>query len=146
MEQKVLTRYDKLWKMMDDCIANKEFTQIPEKFTDGKCGRCINGVIISYYNGYDFDNIEGSDLVHTHTNGKVSYNGRNDLGYYSQFQANPNRGKELLKECYEKEGYIHAGIMASLNNKCYYDSNYVDHPIEGWSFEDFRDFFKELDA
>ncbi len=130
-------RYDRIWKMFDDCIKTNRFSKVQSLFSVGSRERCALGLIMSY-----------TGVISSH--GKIL---NEDIflecirPYYKMVSivsdSEINRIENLkdkdvllkeLKDYYQKTGTIRSGYIAQLNDQT------------DFSFEEFRDLFKELDV
>jgi hypothetical protein len=129
--------YERIWKMFDDCIKTNRFSKVQNLFSIGSRERCALGLIMSY-------------------TGVISHHGKilnEDIflecfrPYYKMVpivsDSEINRIENLkdkdvllkeLKDYYQKTGTIRSGYIAQLNDQT------------DFSFEEFRDLFKELDV
>jgi hypothetical protein len=129
--------YDRIWKMFDDCIKTNRFSKVQNLFSIGSRERCALGLIMSY-----------TGVISPH--GKIL---NEDIflecirPYYKMVpivsDSEINRIENLkdkdtllkeLKDYYQKTGTIRSGYIAQLNDQT------------DFSFEEFRDLFKELDV
>ena len=126
-------KFDKLWKILDDCIRTGKYKQIRYKLSDGEHGRCVLGVIGSYL-GYD-DEIKNK-IVYA----KLFNILREKFNFLRHYEQSPE-DREVFEK--DKDNYMkymkykYGGIK--ISTIAYLNDN-------GYSFEQIRDMLKEIDA
>jgi hypothetical protein len=129
-------QFDKIWKMFDDCIKTGKFTQITDRLFREDVKRCALGVIMSYTGVTTLSEL----LVNTekfYTSVCPQYKLSKVIGYgsYPLYELeNREQVVKYLKGYYEKTDTIGMEFITVLND-CYQ-----------FTFEDFRDLFKEMDV
>jgi hypothetical protein len=129
--------YDKIWKMFDDCIKTNRFSKVQNVFSVGSRERCALGVIMSYTgvilpHGKILDADIFLECIRPYYK-MVSIVSDSEINRIENLKDKDVLLKEL-KDYYQKTGTIRSGYIAQLNDKT------------DFSFEEFRDLFKELDV
>lgn len=132
-----MQQFEKLWQVFDDAVKKGEYKSIPKKLTDGKDGRCANGLLLTYIDP-SLDLTKGmydKEISNVFKNVvKPRFNIDEDITIFNDFSnKNTNEIALLLKEKYEKFGFVDHWVMTALNNS-------------GYDFAQLRDLFKEMDA
>jgi hypothetical protein len=124
----------KLWKLIQK--EKKDKKQIEGKLNDGKCGYCIDGLIIKsiepdiYIEDKAYNPIE--DFVYRHS----------DKFYISGDFTNTTDIPTLISELknrYERTGKINLQIL-------YFINDYSIEQEKPFTFNDFQKLFKEMDV
>ena len=129
--------YDKIWKMFDDCLKTNRFSKVQSLFSVGSRERCALGLIMSYTgvissHGKILDENMFLECIRPYYK-MVSILSDSEINRIENLKDRNVLLKEL-KDYYQKTGTIRSGYIAQLN----------DHT--DFSFEEFRDLFKELDV
>lgn len=129
--------YDKIWKMFDDCLKTNRFSKVQSLFSVGSRERCALGLIMSYTgvissHGKILDENMFLECIRPYYK-MVSIISDSEINRIENLKDKNVLLKEL-KDYYQKTGTIRSGYIAQLN----------DHT--DFSFEEFRDLFKELDV
>jgi hypothetical protein len=129
--------YDKIWKMFDDCIKTNRFSKVQNVFSVGSRERCALGVIMSYTgvilpHGKILDADIFLECIRPYYK-MVSIVSDSEINRIENLKDKDVLLKEL-KDYYQKTGTIRSGYIAQLNDQT------------DFSFEEFRDLFKELDV
>lgn len=135
-------QFDKLWKILDDCIQNNKFKQIYRSFSDKECGRCAAGVFLSYMG---WDGKDNSDFTFGENIGKLE--NKYNIEYYSipsdffekyeeEYKSYRNHRSliRLFKDIYSKSGKVSMNIIIALND------------TSRLTFEQIRDMLKQIDV
>ena len=129
--------YDRIWKMFDDCIKTNRFSKVQNLFCVGSRERCALGLIMSYTgvispHGKIIDENIFLECIRPYYK-MVSIGSDSEINRIENIKDTDVLVKEL-KDYYHKTGTIRSGYITQLN----------DHT--DYSFEEFRDLFKELDV
>jgi len=129
--------YDKIWKMFDDCIKTNRFSKVQSMFSVGSRERCALGLIMSYTgvispHGKILDENMFLECIRPYYK-MVSIVSDSEINRIENLKDKDVLLKEL-KDYYQKTGTIRSGYIAQLNDQT------------DFSFEEFRDLFKELDV
>jgi hypothetical protein len=129
-------QFDKIWKMFDDCIRTDKFKQVKLRLAIGDKGRCALGVVMSYTEVVDSIGlkVDNNKFLRDVCSQFKLYTIL-DVGLYPRYAAKTREQiVGYLKSRYEKTGIVDTTFISILND--YHD----------FSFEDFRDLFKEMDV
>ena len=137
--QQELQQFEKLWQIFDDAVKTGKYKSIPKRLTDGKDGRCANGLILSYTHPEldinpetrSLSKIEGVFCELYKKFGIHSDSMSNDIDIYNQ--KDDEELIRLLKEQNKLYGSVNQTIYVILNNR-------------GYNFTHLRDIFKEMDV
>ena len=129
--------YDKIWKMFDECIKTNRFSKVQSMFSVGSRERCALGLIMSYTGvispqGKILDENMFLECIRPYYK-MVSIVSDSEINRIENLKDKDVLLKEL-KDYYQKTGTIRSGYIAQLNDQT------------DFSFEEFRDLFKELDV
>ena len=129
--------YDRIWKMFDDCIKTNRFSKVQNVFSVGSKERCALGLIMSYTgvispHGKIINEDMFLECIRPYYK-MVSIVSDSEINRIENLKDKDKLLKEL-KDYYQKTGTIRSGYIAQLNDQT------------DFSFEDFRDLFKELDV
>ena len=129
--------YDKIWKMFDDCLKTNRFSKVQSMFSVGSRERCALGLIMSYTgvispHGKILDENMFLECIRPYYK-MVSILSDSEINRIENLKDKNVLLKEL-KDYYQKTGTIRIGYIAQLNDQT------------DFSFEEFRDLFKELDV
>lgn len=130
-------QFEKLWQIFDHCIKTHKYKQIANKFFDSENGRCASGVIFSYASDK-----RPKDMNKSILNGEMwkivmeKYGvGRKDINYSKVLYNNcvTQNLVDDLRGYYIRTGIINSNEIQFLNDI-------------GFTFEQFRDLFKEMNV
>lgn len=132
-------QFDKLWKIVDDNIKTGRYKQIKCHISDDECGRCINGLFISYILGHPMfvPTTKESllEIFQEELAPKYNYVPTYDSEKFEELIKVNDKETLLkgLKEYHNKTGQVDQVYLAQLNNN-------------GMSFEEIRDLLKEMNV
>jgi hypothetical protein len=129
--------YDKIWKMFDDCIKTNRFSKVQNLLCVGSKERCAVGLIMSYTgvispHGKIIDEDIFLECIRPYYK-MVSIGSDSEINRIENLKDRDVLLKEL-KDYYHKTGTIRSGYITQLNDQT------------DFSFEEFRDLFKEIDV
>jgi hypothetical protein len=116
----------KVWQMLDDTIKTGRYVQCTEAYEAGNNKRCVMGVFASY-RGWK-GTYQDDDLLQDFIDDTIFDGERVEIGTDKQDYFN------RIRRQYEEDGKINQDLMVVLNDRF------------NVTFEEFRDFFKEIDA
>jgi hypothetical protein len=140
MKQKLVEpqqqQFAKLWQMFDDCIKTNKFIQVKLAPVIGDKLRCAMGMIMSYTGVVDESNFINYDKYNNVVRQQydMSANVFNQSLYLKNIFSEKAKVIENFKNDYKSTGIVDTSFIKLLND------------YHNFSFEDFRDLFKEMDV
>ncbi len=116
----------KVWQMLNDAIKTGKYVQCRGTYNDGINKRCMMGLFASY-NGWKATWKDG-DLIQDFLDNTIF------AGERAEIAGDKEDHFATIRRQYEEDGKINQDLIVVLNDRF------------GVTFEEFRDFFKEIDA